>query len=264
MKNHTFLSPRDRGLQQVLSGGDFDWSEATQGTIQGSLFYGYILSHALGGLLVQRLGGKQLMAAGMLFSSAVTMATPLAAHLGAFTMVLCRAFIGLGLGVLIPGCYSLMAAWSPPQERALHLALMSAGMNLGTVVTLPASAWLCERPVDSAWALVFYLTGCLGFVWSVGWYWVLSDNPASHPRISPWEVAYIQQGCHVRSKTPPHPPWGQIVTSGPVWVAAFTSFCSSWTFYTMLTELPTYLSRILHSSMLQVLQLHSYGQHLSL
>lgn len=41
-------------------------------------------------------------------------------------------------------------------------------------------------------------------------------------------------------------PWLNILTSRGVWLCAFVKFCASWSFYTLLTELPSYLSNVLH------------------
>ncbi|KAG7280337.1 hypothetical protein CRUP_026878 [Coryphaenoides rupestris] len=40
-------------------------------------------------------------------------------------------------------------------------------------------------------------------------------------------------------------PWGSIVTCRPVWAVAVAHFCSNWTFYTLLTLLPTYMNKVL-------------------
>lgn len=43
-----------------------------------------------------------------------------------------------------------------------------------------------------SWEYVFYITGLLGFVWSVLWFILVFDSPASHPRITPEEREYIE------------------------------------------------------------------------
>ncbi|KAG1655419.1 Vesicular glutamate transporter 3 [Nymphon striatum] len=41
-------------------------------------------------------------------------------------------------------------------------------------------------------------------------------------------------------------PWKQILTSGPVWAIIVAHFSETWGFYTLLTELPSYLKDVLH------------------
>lgn len=41
-------------------------------------------------------------------------------------------------------------------------------------------------------------------------------------------------------------PWLAVLKSGPMWAITITQCGQSWAFYTLLTELPTYMDRILH------------------
>lgn len=47
-------------------------------------------------------------------------------------------------------------------------------------------------------------------------------------------------------------PWRAIVTSGPLWAIVVAHFSYNWTFYTLLTLLPTYMNDILGFSIQQV------------
>lgn len=48
-------------------------------------------------------------------------------------------------------------------------------------------------------------------------------------------------------------PWRAIVTSTPLWAIVVAHFSYNWTFYTLLTLLPTYMSDILGFSIQQVI-----------
>lgn len=41
-------------------------------------------------------------------------------------------------------------------------------------------------------------------------------------------------------------PLASMVVSVPLWAIIVTQMCSNWTFYTLLTSLPTYMSQVLH------------------
>lgn len=41
-------------------------------------------------------------------------------------------------------------------------------------------------------------------------------------------------------------PWKSVFTSLPVWAIVVAHFCENWGFYTLLTELPTYMKNRLH------------------
>lgn len=42
------------------------------------------------------------------------------------------------------------------------------------------------------------------------------------------------------------PPWGKILTSAPVWAINIGHFGACWGYYTLFTEMPTFLKDILH------------------
>lgn len=42
------------------------------------------------------------------------------------------------------------------------------------------------------WESVFYVTGGIGLVWSVAWFFLVYDSPAQHPRITQEERAEIE------------------------------------------------------------------------
>ena len=47
-------------------------------------------------------------------------------------------------------------------------------------------------------------------------------------------------------------PWRAILTSGPLWAIVVAHFSYNWTFYTLLTLLPTYMKEVLGFSIQQV------------
>lgn len=53
-----------------------------------------------------------------------------------------------------------------------------------------------------------------------------------------------------------HIPWGAIVTSIPLWAIVVAHFSYNWTFYTLLTLLPTYMNDVLGFSIQQVRSLN--------
>ncbi len=47
-------------------------------------------------------------------------------------------------------------------------------------------------------------------------------------------------------------PWKAALTSRPVWAIIAAHFTENWGFYTLLTELPTFLKDVLHYDLTQV------------
>ncbi|XP_077351195.1 sialin isoform X1 [Festucalex cinctus] len=227
----------------------YNWDSRTQGWILGSFFYGYILTQIPGGYLAGRFGPKWLMGLGILGTVIFTLLTPLAAELGAGYLIAVRILEGIGEGVTYPAMYSMWAAWAPPLERSRLLTISYIGSQIGTVVSLPLSAEICFY-LD--WTYVFYIFGAVGLFWFVLWAFLAFDSPNTHPWISEQERVYIM-GSLKKELSPlgRHIPWRAIVTSCPLLAIVVAHFSYNWTFYTLLTLLPTYLNDILGFSIQQ-------------
>uniref|UniRef100_A0A3B4BB53 Major facilitator superfamily (MFS) profile domain-containing protein n=1 Tax=Periophthalmus magnuspinnatus TaxID=409849 RepID=A0A3B4BB53_9GOBI len=221
----------------------YDWDSETQGWILGSFFYGYILTQIPGGYLAGRLGPKWLLGFGVLGTVLFTLLTPVAADWGAGYLIAVRALEGVGEGVTFPSMYTMWAAWAPPLERSRLFTISYIGAQLGTVVALPLSGEICFY-LD--WTYVFYLFGAVGLLWFVLWALLVSDSPNDHPRISEQERLYIISSLkNELSTSTDHIPWRSIFTSVPLWAIVVAHFSYNWTFYTLLTLLPTYMKDVL-------------------
>ncbi|XP_057704747.1 sialin [Corythoichthys intestinalis] len=227
----------------------YDWDSETQGWILGSFFYGYIITQIPGGYLAGRWGPKWLMGLGILGTAVFTLLTPAAADLGASYLIAVRVLEGVGEGVTFPAMYSMWAAWAPPLERSRLLTISYIGAQIGTVVSLPLSGEICFY-LD--WTYVFYFFGAVGLLWFVLWTFLAFDSPSSHPWISQRERSYILSS--LKNELSPergHIPWRSIVTSCPLLAIVVAHFSYNWTFYTLLTLLPTYMNDILGFSIQQ-------------
>ncbi|KAH8415363.1 hypothetical protein KR222_005120 [Zaprionus bogoriensis] len=264
--------------RQPPAEGEFVWDEATQGLVLGSFFYGYVLTQVPGGRMAELYGGKRIYGYGVLITAIFTMLTPLAAHWDLPLFVLVRILEGMGEGVTYPAMHAMLAHWIPPLERNKFAAVVYAGSNIGTVISMPLTGWLCSQRFLGGWPSAFYIFGLLGMLWFVCWMYLVYDRPSEHPRISRKERAYIERSLqlheevqeeeeeaeHLQRETHQQPeqapreqaeqqrqadapiPWGSLLTSVPLWAILLTQCGQSWAFYTQLTELPTYMSNILH------------------
>ncbi|XP_033224376.1 sialin [Belonocnema kinseyi] len=227
------------------SPGEFDWDEKMQGIILGAFFIGYVTTNVPGGRLAEQIGGKIVFGLGVFLTAVLTVISPFAAYWGLYPFLAVRIAEGFTEGVTYPAMHSMLAHWVPPLERSKFAALVYAGSNFGTVVSLPVSGYLCSLELWGGWPLVFYLFGGLGIIWYAFWLLYIYDTPAVHPRIDPKERAYIEACVEPKDEEDLGVPWGSIFTSLPVWAIMITQCGQSWAFYTLLTELPTYMDRIL-------------------
>lgn len=193
------------------TGKKYQWDAETQGWILGSFFYGYIVTQIPGGYMASRIGGKLLLGLGILGTAVFTLFTPLAADLGVVALIVLRALEGLGEGVTFPAMHAMWSSWAPPLERSKLLTISYA----------------------------------VGIVWFILWMWIVSDTPETHKTISHYEKEYIVSSLKNQLSSQKVVPWVSILKSLPLWAIVVAHFSYNWTFYTLLTLLPTYMKEIL-------------------
>ncbi|TSK22712.1 Sialin [Bagarius yarrelli] len=192
----------------------YDWDSETQGWILGSFFYGYIFTQVPGGYMARKYGAKWLLGLGILGTVIFTLLTPVAADLGAGYLIAVRVLEGIGEGVTFPAMHAMWASWAPPLERSRLLTISYAG--------------------------------AIGLLWFFLWAFLVSNSPDTHKRISEVEKTYIKASLKKElSPTSAHIPWRSIFMSVPLWAIVVAHFSYNWTFYTLLTLLPTYMNDIL-------------------
>jgi ACS family hexuronate transporter-like MFS transporter len=101
---------------------------------------------------------------------------------------LARFLLGLTEAGVFPAAVKTAAEWFPRKERALVAGIINAGSNVGAVVAPLLVPWLF---LTYGWQWAFIITGGIGFVWIILWL-AIYHPPASHPRLSAGELAYIQ------------------------------------------------------------------------
>ncbi|XP_046751246.1 putative inorganic phosphate cotransporter isoform X2 [Diprion similis] len=229
--------------------GTYDWDESLQGLILSSFYWGYVLTHIPGGVMSEKFGGKYSLGLGILSTGILTLLTPVAVESGgAPALIVLRFFMGLGEGTTFPAVNALLAQWTPPSERSKIGAMVFAGAQIGTVVANALSGVLL-RYSPLGWRSVFYVFGSLGVAWFVVFGVVCYSNPDEHPFISDKEKKYLHEAmaAHTHRRIPPTP-WRHILTSGPLWALVITQIGHDWGFFTMVTDLPKYMSSVLKFS----------------
>ncbi|KAM8767608.1 sialin [Acanthopagrus schlegelii] len=238
MENTSDHIAQPAGVPQYL------WDSETQGWLLGAFFFGYLCTQIPGGYLAGHYGGSIFLGLGVLGTAALTLLTPLAAQMGSYWLFALRALEGFGEGVTFPAMMAMWARWAPPLERSRLMALSGSGSNFGAFLALPLTGYICQT---LGWPAVFYICGGAGCIWSIFWFALVYDDPRTHRRISEEERDYIinsigPQGTgHGWSV-----PLASMLLSVPLWAVILAQMCSNWSYYTLLTSLPTYMDLILH------------------
>ncbi|KAK6627087.1 hypothetical protein RUM44_009564 [Polyplax serrata] len=232
-ENGTFIQP-----------AEFNWNSDVQGVVLSSFFYGYILTQLPGGYLAAIYGGKRLFGVGIAVTSLLTILTPLFTKYSLYLLVTLRVLEGLFEGVTYPAMHAMWSRWAPPLERSKLATMSISGCYFGTVIALPASGFFADY---LGWPSIFYFSGAIAYLWSILWFIYIKDKPQNDPRISEDELCYIRSTLRCQypyMKVYSPVPWKRIFLSYPIWAIVIAHFSENWGFYTLLTELPTFMKDV--------------------
>lgn len=166
------------------------WGQGVAGIVQSSFLFGYLLTPIIGGALADQYGGRNVLALGILLWSTATLATPWAAQHSLKALLVARAFMGLGEGVVMPCMNNLMGRWVPPAERARAVGFCFAGFHFGSMGGLLAAPILMSS-FNLEVSGPFVVFGLLGYVWLLAWLLVASSSPNTHALMTTNELHYI-------------------------------------------------------------------------
>jgi ACS family hexuronate transporter-like MFS transporter len=210
------------------------WSELEYGRIVLVFQLSYAVMFVVFGRLMDWLGTKVGFAIAVVWWSLAAMGTALART--PFGFGVARLFLGMGEAANFPGAVKTIAEWFPKSERALATGIFNAGTNVGAMIAPVASLTLAD---NFGWQSAFIVTGALGFVWLLGW-WFLYHRPEAHPRLAAEELQHIESDPEepVGEKVP----WLRLLGYRQTWAFAFGKMLTDpiWWFY--LFWLPKFLS----------------------
>lgn len=266
------------GLPETANIHDtFEWSKQDQGLLLSAYFYGYIFPNLLGGFLSEKFGGRKVIYIAMLLSSIVTGLSPFAANDNFIFMFAARLVLGvLGVnlhhylyekidfkeifksfqGFLYPACHNIISKWSPFEEKGKFVSALLGGV-FGTVVTWPLTGLLVE---EFGWRFGFYVPAVFSLLMSSLWFYLVSDTPANHPRITKEEKDLIEKslGTSVSgSKKSAWPPMQKMLLSSRFYALLVLHFGSTWGLFFLITAAPKFMSEVLKFNLAQAGMLSS-------
>ncbi|KAG2290783.1 hypothetical protein Bca52824_050387 [Brassica carinata] len=220
------------------------WSSSFLGVVQSSFLWGYIFSSVIGGALVDRYGGKRVLAWGVALWSFATLLTPWAAAHSTVALLCVRAFFGLAEGVAMPSMTTLLSVipfsnilseklkmWFPMDERASAVGISMAGFHMGNVVGLLLTPLMLSSIGISG---PFILFASLGLLWVSTWASNVTNNPQDSPFITRSELRQIQAGKPL-----------------PTWAIIFANVTNNWGYFVLLSWMPVYFQTVFNVNLKQ-------------
>jgi ACS family D-galactonate transporter-like MFS transporter len=173
-----------------------------------------------------------------------------AASTGIGTFFASRLLLGIGEAPTFPGNAKAIGYWFPSRERSLATAMFDGAAKLGPAIGVPVVGLLLLR---FGWRWCFAATGFLSLAYFAAFWW-LYRNPTEDARLTPAEKRFIMDGGaniegHAEEAT--HGATAYLIRQRKVAGLLLGSAAYNYTFYLLLTWLPSYLAVTLHINLLE-------------
>jgi len=242
-----FFDRVNLSVSQAALHETFGISTVTFGFLLSAYSWTYAVFQLPSGLILDRFGVKLVGRIGALVwsvaSFAAAISTGLAGFLGA------RLLLGIGEAPTFPGNAKAVGYWFPAEERSLATAIFDSAAKLSSAIGVPLLGILLLR---FGWRWSFAATGFLSLVYFILFY-AFYRNPSEDKSLSAAERNFISQhGAQPEdpAKSAEGAPFAYLLRQRKVWglVLGFASY--NYTFYLLLTWMPSYLSSAHHVDLL--------------
>lgn len=211
MPTETAATPRLRSIQRtalamlVLSGAvntidraalavanplvrhDLNLSISDMGLLLSAFLWAYAFAQLPVGALIDRLGPRRLLAAGLALWSAAQLLCGLVSTVGQFAAA--RVLLGLGEAPQFPTGGRVVRDWFAVRDRGFASGIFNSASTLGTGMAAPLLTFLM---LSFGWRWMFGIMGVLGLGVAVLWYAVYRDS--AHMRLTAEEQTYRTAG----------------------------------------------------------------------
>src|ERR1700674_2658458 len=213
---------------------DFGRNDIQYGHLVSYFQAAYAAGMLLVGRLIDRLRTRVGYALAMAFLSPASIAHAPQGSFASFAFA--RFALGFGEAGVFPASIKCVAEWFPKKERSLATGIFNAGTSVGAIVTPLVAPWIASH---WGWRSAFLLTGTLGFVWLIFWFF-LYRKPDEHPRLSRAELEYIR--CDPSDRVGKIK-WSALLPHRQTWTFVVGKFLTDpiWWFY--LFWVPDFLQR---------------------
>lgn len=222
---------------------DIPISNEVKAFLDSAFLITYGLMYIGGGRLTDFLGTRRGFLAIMLFWSLACASHGIAGSYGMpavlglpFAVLMLagsRLLLGVGEGGGFPAATRAVTEWFPAEERSTAMGIINAGTAVGAVVAPPLIAlvlthgdWFGIAP----WRSVFFLTGGLGLLWTLGW-WIGYRAP---------------EGTRATREAGPMIPLSTLLRYRENWAVIIAKFLSDAAWYFYLFWLPKFLFDSFH------------------
>src|SRR5271168_2198733 len=242
-----FLDRVNLSVSQDALHASFGISLVAFGYLSSAYSWTYALMQVPAGALLDRWGVRHVGRIGTLLWSFASFAA--AASTGVTSFLCARFLLGIGESPVFPGNAKALGYWFPESERNLATAITDSAAKLSTAIGIPLLGLVLLR---FGWRWSFATTGMISLGY-FGLFYVLYRNPSEDSGLSPEEFKILADGGaqpEIAANTPGQASLGYLIRQPKVLGLALGWAAYKYSFFLLLTWLPSYLSLSLHIDLL--------------
>jgi MFS transporter, ACS family, D-galactonate transporter len=221
----------------------FGLSFVAFGYLSSAFSWTYAAMQMPAGMLLDAFGIRRVGLIGSFVWSVASFLAALAPGLSLFFGA--RFLLGVAEAPVFPGNAKAIGLWFPPHERGLAVSITDAAAKFSSAIGVPFLGLLL---LHFGWRVTFAATGGLSLVYFALFYLVY-HNPREDRGLSAEEFQYITEGSEERGATQAQPSIADnfaklsyLLQQPKVYGLALGWGAYNYSFFLLLTWLPTYLS----------------------
>ena len=221
----------------------FGISPITFGYLLSAYSWTYFLMQLPSGLLLDRFGVRLVSRVGSILWSIASFSAALAT--GVVSFFAARLLLGIGEAPTFPANSKAVGYWFPQSERSLATAIFDSAAKFSSAIGVPTIGLLLFH---FGWRWSFAVTGVTSLLYFVLFY-AFYRNPSEDRALSAAERDFIRQGGaqpEDQRKAAKGAPLAYLLEQPKVYGLCLGSAAYNYSFYLLLTWLPSYLAKAHH------------------
>jgi ACS family D-galactonate transporter-like MFS transporter len=225
----------------------FGISAVTFGYLSSAYNWTYAALQLPSGLLLDKFGVRRVGRISTILWAVASFGAAVSTGIGGFLAA--RLLLGIGEAPTFPANSKAVGYWFPKQERSLATAIFDSMAKLSSGIGVPLLGILL---LHFGWRWSFAATGFISILYFILFY-AFYRNPSEDRRLSPAERQFIAKGGaqpEDRAKAEKGAPLWYLLRQRRVCGLALGFFGYNYTFYLLLTWLPSYFLAVHHVDLL--------------
>ena len=238
-----FFDRVNLSVSQDALHASFGLSMVAFGFLSSAYSWTYALMQIPAGVLLDRFGVRRVGCVSTLLWSAASFGAAISTGLGGLFGA--RFLLGIGESPTFPANAKALGYWFPQAERSLATAITDSAAKFSTAIGVPFLGLLLLR---FGWRWSFAVTGLISFLYFVLFYWTYF-NPREDRGLSQEEFQFMTQGgvqaeaaSRADNAAERGATLGYLLRQPKVYGLGLGWGAYNYTFYLLLTWLPSYLA----------------------